>query len=185
MKLHDLENGGKLPWPRGSIYLRSVSGYSHKVGGISVDKVGERIVCTAGGGRSNEAREDVQEIAAAQVALLSSYYDTAFAQAHKSFIGAAVAAVVGLAFFIVAVVSLLTIENLSVAIVSVVSGAIVEVIAVIIFFLYRKSTAQLGDFQHDVQKTARFLLANSVCEVLEGEEKQKTRAALVRDIATM
>src|SRR5215207_2342615 len=43
---------------------------------------------------------DVQQIASAQTRLLVSYYDTALAQAQRSFTLACIAAVVGLVFFL-------------------------------------------------------------------------------------
>jgi hypothetical protein len=61
----------------------------------------------------------------------------------------------------------------------------VEVIAGINLYLYNKTTAQLAEFHQRLERTQRFLLANSIAESLENEQKQETRASLVRTIATL
>ena len=130
---------------------------------------------------------DVQRIAASQIELLTSYYNAVLAQARRSFNWALVAAGVGLVFFLGAVVFLLVTQSADVAVpvatVSAIGGALVEVIAGINFFLYSKTTAQLATFHQHLDQTQRFLLANSMCESLEGEYKQVTRASLINTIA--
>lgn len=125
---------------------------------------------------------DVQQIASGQIRLLTSYYDTALQQAQRSFTWALVAAGVGLACFLAAVMFLLVAQGQQVALVSSIGGALVEVLAGVNFFLYRKSTAQLAVYHDRLDQTQRFLLANSICESLEGEVKNTTRAALVATI---
>ena len=87
-------------------------------------------------------------------------------------------------FFLGAVVLLITIQSQSIATISVIGGAIVEVIAGINFFLYGKTTTQLAHFHERLDRTQRFLLANSICETLGDETQQKSRSELVRIIAT-
>ena len=67
--------------------------------------------------------------------------------------------------------------------VSLISGALVEVVAGINFYLYSRASNQLSCFHTRLDVTQRFLLANSLCENLEGELKNETRADLVRLIA--
>jgi hypothetical protein len=130
---------------------------------------------------------DVQQIAAAQIQLLASYYEDGLAQARRSFNWALVAAGVGLAFFLAAVTFLLITQSAAVAVpvavVSAVGGALVEVVAGINFFLYSKTTAQLATFHQHLDLTQRFLLANNICETLEGETRQTVRASLINTIA--
>jgi len=66
-----------------------------------------------------------------------------------------------------------------------VSGALIEVVSGIGFYLYNKSASQLAMFHTRLDSTQRFLLANSVCEGLEGDFKQQARSNLVRMIAGM
>ena len=126
---------------------------------------------------------DVQQIASGQIKLLASYYDTALAQAQRSFTLARWAAVVGLAFFLLAVGWLIFTRFEPVATVSVISGALVEVVAGINFVLYSRATTQLAAYHERLDLTQRFLLANSICEALEGDAKQTARASLVGTIA--
>lgn len=132
---------------------------------------------------SKADRDDVQEIAASQIELLSAYHNLVLDQARRSFRWALVAAGVGLAFFLGAVGFLLLRELQNVAVVSLISGALIEVISGINFYLYGKTSVQLADFQTRLDVTQRFLLANSICESLEGDYKQKARSELIRTIA--
>jgi hypothetical protein len=126
---------------------------------------------------------DVQEIAASQITLLGNYYEIALDQAQKSFIAAFVAAVIGLIFFLVSVVFLVFIDQIKLAMIGVIGAAITEVISGINFYLYNKSASQLVEFLKNLNMTQRFLLANSICEGLEGDYKQQARSDLVRAIA--
>ncbi len=128
--------------------------------------------------------EDVQLIARAQVTKLEDYYNTALTQAKQNFNWALIAAGVGSAFFLFAVGVLLTVQSTAVATISVISGALVQVISGLNFYLYNRTTNQLVDFSARMDQTQRFLLANSICESLD-TSKEKTRAALVTTIATL
>ncbi len=126
---------------------------------------------------------DIQGIAAGQIQLLNEYHNLALGQARRSFNWALVAAAVGLGFFLAAVGVLLLSRPQEIAVVGVISGAIVEAISGIKFYLYGKASDQLAEFQGRLDRTQRFLLANSVCSALEGELRDQTRAELVRAIA--
>jgi len=65
----------------------------------------------------------------------------------------------------------------------VISGALVELIAGINFYLYSRCVSQLADFHVRLDLTQRFLLANSICEGLDGDFKQQARSDLVRALA--
>lgn len=133
--------------------------------------------------RLSQARAtDVKEVAAAQIELLSSYYALGFDQASRSFLWAIIAAFVGLAFFVTAIAFLLIQQSQDLAVVSLISGALVEVISGVNFYLYNKSSAQLAEFHTRLESTQRYLLADSMCEGLEGDFKQKARADIVRAI---
>ena len=146
----------------------------------SIDNAVERL--------SRASPSDVQEIAASQIELLSTYHKLVISQAQRSFIWGLIAAGIGLTFFITAVSFLLVRtpavqEPANAAIVSVISGALIEIISGINFYLYSKASLQLAEFQTRLDVTQRFLLANSLCEALEGELKHQSRAELIRKIA--
>lgn len=67
--------------------------------------------------------------------------------------------------------------------ISLLSGAIIEVVSAINFYLYNRASKQLADFHSSLDATQRFLVANSVCEQLEDQAKQQSRSDLVRLIS--
>ena len=127
--------------------------------------------------------DDVQQNAANQTALLTKYYGEVLAQAKTSFKWAVAASVVGLAFFLGAVIIALSTASIGTAAISVVSGAIVEVIAGINFYLYGKTTEQFSEFHQRLDQMQRFLLANSICSQIDGNSQYTSRADLVQFIA--
>lgn len=127
-----------------------------------------------------------QEVAAAQIALLTDYYKTVLAQARESFRWALIGVAVGLVFFIVAIAVQLAEGATDAATISAISGGLVEVISGINFVLYGKTTAQLAHFHERLDRTQRFLLANSLCEAVVGVKgKDEARRALITVIAAL
>lgn len=133
---------------------------------------------------ANASPSNVQEIAAAQIALLDSYHKQVLGQAQKSFLWALIAAGIGLLFLLVAIVLRLINYQVDTAVISVVCGLIVEFISVVNFYLYNRASLQMAEYQERLDRTQRFLIANSICEGLEGDIKQKTRSRLVDSIAS-
>ena len=126
---------------------------------------------------------DIQKTGSLVIELLNRYNEEVLSQAKKSFTWAVIVAVSGFAFFISSLVILFTMQLQQIATIGIIGGAIVEVVAGLQFYLYGKTTTQLAYFQQSLDRTQRFLIANSICEALEGENKQKSRAELVKYIA--
>jgi hypothetical protein len=127
--------------------------------------------------------KDVQQIAASQLDLLSAYYGAALAQSRRSFSWALIGSGIGLAFFVTAVALVLRNGIAAGSVVPLVSGAIVNVVSSIGFYLYGKSSSQLSAFHSSLDAQQRYLLANSICESLEGEVRNTARAALIQEIS--
>lgn len=125
----------------------------------------------------------VQEIAASQIDLLSNYYNTVLAQSQRSFLFAWIAAGFGLLFFMGSVGFMLYKQDNILSTISLLSGALIEVISGINFYLYNKSIAQMADFHTRLDSTQRFLIADGMCDGLEGTCKQDTRSGLIKTIA--
>lgn len=125
---------------------------------------------------------NVQEIAASQIALLSTYHKEVLDQAKMSFRWAIVAAGIGLVFFLAAIAFQLFQPSNNISIISLVGGTIIEFISAINFYLYGKTASQMAEFQTRLDKTQCYLLANSICESLTGEHKNRSRAELIRSI---
>jgi hypothetical protein len=127
--------------------------------------------------------KNIQQIAASQIELLNAYYQLALAQSTRSFFWALIGSGLGLLLFAVAVVfSLLNGLGLA-SIVPLISGAVVEVVSSLVFYLYGKTSSQLSAFRPRLEVLQRYLLANSICESLDGEERNRVRAALIQEIS--
>lgn len=127
--------------------------------------------------------DDVKEIAASQLELLSRFYDLSLSQARRSFRWALIASVVGFLFLLAAIVFLINEQSPNLATASLIGGAMIEFIAGVNFVLYGKTLSQLTLFQGRLENTQRFLLANSLCESLDGHVKHYTRARLIGALA--
>lgn len=128
---------------------------------------------------------NVQDIVASQLQFLTAYYLIALTQSRRAFFWASVGAGAGLIFFIAAAGLVLRTGDAVAAVIPVISGAVVEVVAGIVFFLYGKTTVQLSDFLRRLETLQRYVLASSICEGLpEGDERNKARAELIREIAS-
>ena len=127
---------------------------------------------------SSAAKGDVKSIAASQIELLTRFYDLSLQQAQRSFRWALMVSIVGLVFFLVAVACMLwNMERVSM--ITVVSGALIEFIAGVNFYLYAKTLSQLNLYQSRLEVTQRFLLANSLTESLSSDYQDRTRAQLI------
>jgi hypothetical protein len=126
--------------------------------------------------------QNIQEVAASQLALSNSYYQSVLSQASRSFVAAIVSAGVGLVFFICSVVFAMASHNLDAALVSSLAGGIVEVISGLNFWLYGRTALQLDAFHVRLEKTQRYLLANSVSSSLPEDSRPQVVADLVRSM---
>ncbi len=127
---------------------------------------------------------NIQEVAASQLLLTNSYYHSVLRQARQSFVAAIIAASAGLTFFAAAVIVLLLTRALDAAILSTLGGVIVELISGLNFWLYSHAASQLDAFHLRLERTQHFLLANSVCESLSVDDRDRVRSMLVRQIIT-
>ncbi len=121
---------------------------------------------------------NTEKIAASQIKLLTSYYSLVLNQAQRSFTWALIWAFIGVLSFIASGVFLLVNHLNEIAYISVIGGAIIEIISGINFYLYNKSSSQLAEFHTRLDATQRILLANTICEKIEGDLKQETRSQL-------
>ncbi len=128
---------------------------------------------------------NIQEVAATQLAISNRYYESALQQSQRSFQSALIWASIGTLLIIAAVLFLIVRQPSTLSYVSLIGGTVVEAIAGLNFYLYGRASNQLTTFQTPLDRIGRFLIANSVCENLEGEIKNSTRAKLVETIATV
>ena len=127
-------------------------------------------------------KDDVKGTAASQIELLSRFYDLSLSQAQRSFRWALAASMVGLGFFLVAILLMSTHQQTANA--ALIGGGIIQFISGVNFYLYNKTLSQLTLFQGRLETTQRFLLANSLTESLGDELRDVTRAKLIDQLAT-
>ena len=129
---------------------------------------------------SSIEKDDVKGTASSQIELLSRFYDLSLSQAQRSFRWALAASMVGLVFFLIAIL----VNNEKTAEAALIGGGIIQFISGVNFYLYNKTLSQLTLFQGRLETTQRFLLANSLTESLGDELRDITRAKLIDQLAT-
>ena len=125
---------------------------------------------------------NIQQVAATQMALSNDYYRSVLKQAGRSFTVAIGSTVIGLAFFIGAVSFSVFEGDWSASVTSSIAGGIVEVIAGLNFWLYGRTSLQLEAFHVRLERTQRYLLANSVARGLPMDERGAAVADLVKSM---
>lgn len=131
---------------------------------------------------SDAPKDDVTAIASSQIELLARFYDLSLSQAGRSFRWALIASMVGLVFFVLAIVFMVWRESGQLATITMIGGALIEFIAGVNFYLYGKTLSQLSLFQGRLEVTQRFLLANSLCESLGEAWRDPTRTRLINQL---
>jgi hypothetical protein len=127
---------------------------------------------------------DVQTIASLHTGMILDYYRDVRRQAQQSFIAALVAASIGTLFFLYALWPMAHAEGGTASRVGLIAGGLIQVISAINFYLYSRASRQFAVFHICLERTNRFLLANSLCENLVCKDyKDKTRMELIDLIA--
>jgi len=135
---------------------------------------------------ANTPVTNIQQIAASQLAISTRYYENALQQSRRSFQSALFWAFIGTSIIIGSVIYLILKRPTDFsAYGSLIGGTVVETIAGLNFYLYGRATDQLTNFQAPLDRIGRFLIANSICENLDKEAMNKTRAELVKTIANV
>lgn len=123
---------------------------------------------------------DTHGIASLLQQMMLDYYADVRKQAQQSFRSALVAAGIGTLFFVYAAVRQM---DTGAATLTVIAGSLVQVISAINFFLYARAAKQFGAFHICLERTNRFLLANTLCENLRSPLKDDVRKELINIVA--
>lgn len=129
------------------------------------------------------APDDTHKMGSLLQQMSLNYYQDVRKQAQQSFYCALGAAAVGTLFFIYAANILMT-TTASDAKFSIIAGALVQVISAINFYLYARAARQFASFHICLERTNRFLLANTLCEnLICNVRKDKMRQELILTVA--
>jgi len=127
---------------------------------------------------------DIQEIAALLQEMILRYYSDVRAQAQQSFWAALGVAMAGIGFFVWAIWHQMTSPSGDQLALKLVAGALIQAISGTMFVLYGRATRQFGAFHACLERTNRFLLANTICEALAPSIRDEVRKQLVLEIAS-
>lgn len=133
---------------------------------------------------ANTSSGDTHEIGSLLFHMILNYYQDVREQAQQSFFCALGAAIVGTVFFVYAAWQTMAEPGLDQAYISLIAGALIQVISGISFYLYFRTAKQFSSFHICLERTNRFLLANTLCQNLESpERKDAMREALIKTVA--
>jgi hypothetical protein len=106
-------------------------------------------------GNTNEMGGKIQE-------MILNYYQDVRKQAQQSFYMALGAAIVGGIFYFYA--AIIYLGKGEAASISLIAGSLIQLISAINFYLYGKAARQFSTFHICLERTNRFLLANTLCD---------------------
>jgi hypothetical protein len=132
---------------------------------------------------SSAKPDDFQKISGATINLISQYYDTYHGQARRSFNWALAGAITGFVFYVCAIIIFILTDENTGAWISAISGSFLQIVSGIVFYLYRNSSAHMATSHAMLDRTQRYILANSICERMAEKLRDETRQALVKIIA--
>jgi len=127
--------------------------------------------------------KSVQEIAASQIDMLTSYYSNVLSQSQRSFYFALLSGGVGLLFIMATIGFLISQLSQNLAIVTTLGAALSGLISGVNFYVYNKSSSQMGEFHNRLNKTQNFLVADGMCDKLDEVTKNQVRSDLIRTLA--
>jgi hypothetical protein len=113
-----------------------------------------------------------------------TYYSDVRKQALQSFWSALAAAGVGMLFFLYATQAMTHVGKVDSSTIGIVAGGLAQFISAVNFYLYFKAARQFASFHICLERTDRFLIANTICEQLQPPLRDEARQALVKLVAT-
>lgn len=141
--------------------------------------------------------EEIQKIISLQLKEQNYYYNLILEEAKRNFDCAKKLSYFGVLFFVIPIIilavpwvttelitannSVVEIANNAVtnaAIISAIIGGLIEIIALTIFYFYGKNLNQLDEFHARLDINLRVLLANSICDQLKDDLRQKAPAKI-------
>lgn len=128
---------------------------------------------------------DTREVATSQLELINRYHHNVLRQVQQSFYWALFTAGLGTFFIIIAISFFILKQYTSVSILSSVLGTLVYAISGVNFYIYGRASSQFSAFHVFLDRTHRFLLANSICENIHDDSKRDVvRSEIVLSIMT-
>ncbi len=130
---------------------------------------------------------DFKAISASKLTLSNSFYNNALRQSQQSFLWSLIWAGVG-ALFIISTVTLVIVlqptiaTSVIIALLGGTGGVGSSAIAYATLQLYKQASEQAAACHIRLDRTSDFILINSACEGLDGQEKKEMRSEIIRKL---
>lgn len=124
--------------------------------------------------KSKEENQDIRALMFENLKELKEFYVICKQQIRKSFSAAMFSCFAGFILFVLAVIIFLLGGNNSASLTAGLSGAIVEIVSGLYFWMYRETSKQLGKYHKRLEATEKYLIALQIIEMLpEGNRNEQ------------
>lgn len=124
--------------------------------------------------KSKEENQDIRALMFENLKELKEFYVICKQQIRKSFSAAMFSCFAGFILFVLAVIIFLLGGNNSASLTAGLSGAIVEIVSGLYFWMYRETSKQLGKYHKRLEATEKYLMALQIIEMLpEGNRNEQ------------
>lgn len=138
-------------------------------------------------GRPSEAKAPGKKTLSAletmvyNMALIQDFYDISMEQARFSFALAVAACAIGIGFFLYASINVLVFNaGLSSALIPAIGGAMTEIIAGTVFFLYKKSLEQMNLYYKSLESNEKFLSSVNLAEKMSPDKQDDILREIIK-----
>lgn len=127
---------------------------------------------------------DTNGIAALLQKMIVTYYSDVRKQALQSFWAALGAAGVGMLFFLYAISQQMSATVSASSKIGLAAGSLAQFISGVNFYLYFRAARQFASFHVCLERTNRFIFANTICDTLAPPARDEVRKSLIATIAS-
>lgn len=129
--------------------------------------------------KSKEENQDIRALMFENLKELKEFYVICKQQIRKSFSAAMFSCFAGFVLFVLAVIIFLLGGDNSASLTAGLSGAIVEIVSGLYFWLYRETSKQLGKYHKRLEATEKYLIALQIIEMLPEENRNEQYGKLI------
>lgn len=129
--------------------------------------------------KSKEENKDIRTLMFENLKELKEFYVICKQQIRKSFSAAMFSCFAGFILFILAVIIFLLGGNNSASFMAGLSGAIVEIVSGLYFWMYKETSKQLGKYHKRLETTEKYLIALQIIDMLPEENRNEQYGKLI------
>lgn len=129
--------------------------------------------------KSKEENQDIRTLMFENLKELKEFYIICKQQIRKSFSAAMFSCFAGFVLFVLAVIIFWLDGNNSASLTAGLSGAIVEIVSGLYFWMYRETSKQLGKYHKRLEATEKYLIALQIIEMLPEENRSEQYGKLI------